>query len=276
MVGQQHDARDFSGIQTVEATTLEQGPVVVQGIVEQTGGVTCPESEHECLYVKTKPEVYTRTESIVCDEIPDDVELIEQVEDRCDGSTGICDSCYRVASQAWELQEDQVTEQFSVFSIGAYQVVPNAETKFLDKETIEAEEVAEPKEGDTRVGYTIVEKTQEVLVAGEAKDGAITTQTEEGVWLVSSGDYETVMSTLQTSDKNARNGLRVGSLIMMMLAFVLMTSQISGPVLGVFKILPGLGGFMEKGSKMAVTIVAALAGALLWGAIFFPLSLIVF
>lgn len=276
MVGYQHDARDFSGVQTVESARLVDGPVIIQGQVEKTGGVMCPESERECLYVKTEPEMFVRTESIVCNELPDDVEMIEQVEDRCDGSTGVCEPCYRVASYAWELQEDQVTEQFSVFTVEAYQVVPNAETNFLDEQTIEPEESLDPAEGDTRVGYTFAETSDTLLVAGEAIDGGITTQTEEGVWLISSSDYETVMSTLQTQDKNARNGLRVGSLMMMMLAFVLVTSQVSSPILGVFKIVPGLGGFMERGSKMAVTIVAALAGALLWGVIFFPLSLIVF
>jgi hypothetical protein len=277
LVGEQNRAKAFASIEQVSAETTVVGDVIIEGdtSIVPTSLVSCPNSEDACLYVETTREVYVRTESIVCEEMPEDVEFVEQVEDRCDGSTGICDPCYRIASYAWTEQEEGSGVQYAEFTVGAYYVKLSDQAMFLNKETSEYQEFEEVEEGDERFGYEFAPLHKTMLVAGNAADGMIAHPTSTGLMLVSDEGYDATRMKLEQQDKAARNGIRFSSLVIMMLGFVILTSQVSGPLLGVFRMVPVLGGFMEKGSKAAVAVLSALIGAIVWLAIFLPLSMIV-
>lgn len=277
LVGEQDRAKDFSAVEQVPAETTVVGDVIIEGetSIVPASAIACPNSEDACLYVKTTREIYERTESIVCDEIPEDVVVLEQVEDRCDGSTGMCDPCYRVERYAWAQQSEGSGEMYAEFTVGAFLVKPNEETMFLQVEEGGYQEFDEIEEGDERFSYEFVPLSGRLLVAGNAKDGMISNETASGMFLVSNQGHGETLTTLKERDKAARNGIRFMSLIIMMLGFVVLTSQVSGPLFGVFRMVPALGGFMEKGSKTAVAFLAALIGAIIWLVIFLPLSMII-
>lgn len=273
-VGEQNRAQDFSNLEQVSSETAIEGEVIIEGqtSIVPSSSLTCPNSEKACIFVSTVREVYKRSETIVCDEIPEDIVVLEQVEDRCDGSTGICEPCYLTESYAWTQQKEGTLDAYAEFTVGAYLVKPSAETSFLQTQESEYQEFDEVEEGDERFTYEYVPLNETLLVAGAAKDGMIASRSESGTFLVSNEEYNATLLILDTQDKTAKNGVRFLSLFVMMLGFIVFTSQVSGPVLGLFKIIPGLGQFMEKSSKMAITVVAAVIGAIVWLAMFFPLS----
>jgi hypothetical protein len=276
LVGDQDMAGTFSSLNQVSAEGVMDGGVIIEGSTSAvpSSPLLCPNTDTACIYVETVREVYERSETIVCDEIPEDVVVLEQVEDRCDGSTGICDPCYLTEQYAWVQQEEGTQVEYAEFTVGAFYVKPGAETLFLQKESGEYQEFDGEEEGDERFQYEYVSLPGQLLVVGESSDGVIATASSE-MFLVSTLGYESTLSSLVTRDKTARNGVRFMSLVLMVIGFVTLTSQVSGPVLGLFKILPGLGGFMEKSSKMAISVVAAVIGGIVWLAIFLPLSMIV-
>lgn len=277
LVGEQHRANDFSAVEQVSAETTVVGDVIVEGetSIVPASLVTCPNSDEACIYVKTTREVYERTESIVCDEILEDVELVEQVEDRCDGSSGRCDSCYRIASYAWTEQEEGSGVQYAEFTVGAYYMKLNDQALILNTQTSQYQEFEEVEEGDERFFYEFAPLQTTLLVAGNVADGMIAQPTSTGLLLVSDEGYDATLMKLEEQDNAARNGIRFMSLVIMMLGFIVLTSQVSGPLLGVFRMVPVLGSFMEKGSKAAVAFLAACIGAIVWLAIFLPLSMII-
>lgn len=219
----------------------------VEGEVEVLEAVSCPLDSRSCLYVKTLVSTQVDREVISCGELPQNVFVLEQVEDRC-SSSGVCESCYRVQKTVYD-DEDPVYE-FAVVEVDGYQYVPNKDSYFVG---LEKEEVR--SEGDRVItSYEYLPITDEMLV----------TKKGSSIDLVSNQNYETTLSQLEADDNASKWALRFGALFFMILGMISLVSHFAVPLFGVLKVVPIFGSVADSSLRVAVYILAGLAGAVLW------------
>lgn len=269
-VGSQDAAQDFSNLTQADAEIVQDGPLVIYGQVQISQPVSCPD-ENQCVYSATQSEIYTRSEFIACGELDENLTVLKDEAERCD-NTGNCEPCFLVESFDWELQESTVVTP--TFNIGAYTITPSPQTQYLDV-IVQSDAVRDtPKEGDVRTSRSYLPLQESMLAAGTASSGVITNPTDSGQFFISNLSIEDTQTLLKQQDKVAKNSLRLLSLLSMIVGWVVLISQFTRPISGLFKILPILGPAIERGSNFALTVLSALIGLVVWLVIFLPLSFI--
>lgn len=246
-------AATFESAAQVESSSTQDGFVAVYGEPTWKTPLLCPQSEENCLFVQTTVSHWELGDQIVCGELSNE-NIIEQVEDRCDG--GYCEKCYRVENNQW-IQDSQETK-VAEFSIGNYSIALNEGGNYLDKQFL-------VDENETlKTEYSFMPAADQVLVSGEALNGQIASAGEKGIFVVSNKNHEGTLADLEMQDKSIRWGLRIFSAILMVLGWILMVSQFAAPIAGLLNIVPFLGGLASTGVKGVTYFVAAIVGFLVW------------
>ncbi|MEK7146613.1 MAG: hypothetical protein AAB802_05565, partial [Patescibacteria group bacterium] len=222
----QDAAGSFERAEQVESTTAQDGYVAVSAAPTWTKPLLCPNGEQNCLFVKTTKYHWQVGDQITCGELMNET-VIEQVEDRCDGGT--CEKCYRVEHNEWI--QDSSENQYAEFGLGAYSVTPGTSTRFLGTES----SVDQTETNKTE--YSFMPAAATVLVSGDAIQGHISTVSKDGIFVASNKNFEGTLADLESQDKSMRMGLRIFSAILMMLGWVLLVSQFTGPIAGLLNII---------------------------------------
>jgi len=277
----QNSAGTLSSATPVSADTPTSGFIRIEGVPQLTQSVSCPDaSGRACVYAKTTVEEYKTVESVSCGTVSttSTKRLLSQVEDECDES-GYCRPCFRYTETAW--QSTNVSETIGAFAIGAFTVKPSARTTFVGERTaseylrggtpINPGEVAagnvEAQLGDIKTQTTYVPVTNQLLVAGEATEGFIG-DTGSGLFVVSNTTYGETLAALKQNDRALGSALALGSFLFLVLGLVLIVAQFAAPVAGLARMIPLLGQPISHGVQGFVYVIVAIAGALLWGALY--------
>ena len=246
--------------------------IAVRGAPTNATNLACPTgaTHPQCLYVKTHAEEFTYKEATVCGELGTDVEVIERVQDACEGGT--CEPCYLVNQSAWVTTTDR--EDYADFTVGAVSVRPYGSAYIVGEGgTAVGYENEAPVPGDERTSYEYLPNTAEVTVAGELSTGVILRGDGEHTLFISNEDYDTTLAIVKSEDKAARMFGRIASLALMMLGFVLVAAQFVDPVTGVMRILPFFGKGMQNATRSVVYLAAGFVGAIIWIPIFIVMYL---
>jgi|GEM_PF-5010103 len=235
---------------------LEDGTYVwLQGQASVEAAPLCPGSSDEyCLKSYLKVEEYLGQEQVICGDLSDDIRVITQIEDRCD-ATGVCESCYEAERFEWEVTSE-VTEWAELRVEDVYVEIEGA--VFLD-------EIASQWSDETRIETASwFEIYDELLIAGPVKDNAIMSRPENQFIVVSTHDFEDSFDELVHRDNAIRKGFNMGGLFLWVIGLVLMASQFTKPITGVFRVVPILGKWADDTLSIMVYIMIALLGAVGW------------
>ena len=268
----QHRAKDFSSANQVEAISQETGYVTLQGAPTSNSPLPCPDDlDPSCVYVKTEIRKFVRKESVECGDAPTNKRIIEQIEDVCDEDGYDCESCYRVEEERWETKSTK--KNFSDLKIGAYTVNLSNDTNVIGEEqhneyfTVNAELIEnrseEPKLGDSEISYEYLEIKNPLLVAGES-DGSTISSPEKKVFVLSSLNPEATVAELDSQDKGTALALRLLSLFLMILGFVLLISPILSITGSLSKLVPILGKKAHAAVSWVLVGLSAIVGTLVW------------
>ncbi len=269
----QHRVKDVSSATEVDASTQAQGYVVFEGEPVLSDAPMCPGLDQSCLAVSTIEEQYVAVELVECGvlDLDEGDVLLEQVEDRCDADTGSCDPCYQIERRGWEEVSD--TTSYAGLRVGAYEVALSNQVQFVGDltsfayVTAEGEQMsAQPEEvlvGDVRFSYDFFPLSDSLLVVGEAQGGVVTDEGEK-TFVVSSLGYEATVAELDARDEASKWGLRVLSLLVMVLGFLLVASQFLAPITDLAKIAPFLGSHISAWMRGVLYLVVAIAASMVW------------
>ncbi len=224
-----------------------------------------PEDNTSCVYVNTLTEAYSREEKEVCGRVSSEQTIIQELGDECDADGTNCEPCYMVEQYDWS--EKTNISEFAVFTIGDYEIIPEKKVNFIGtKEFTEYEFLdsrSNPSENDLRFTYTYLPADQTLLVAGDAENNSISSAYNDKPYIISSLSYEGTLEALEAQDSTAKWGLRIASLVMMVLGFIL----IVGPLTlftNVFRFIPFMGKRLDKGIDSVIIFIAAVFGFLFW------------
>lgn len=234
---------------------FENGNLLVGEIVVEES-LTCPGSESECLYLKTKTEKQVLKEQVMCGDLSSDVRVIEPVEQRCD-EYGNCESCHRVEVESWSPVGEVSTS--ADISIGGDKVSISSSDKLFGSETTVV------TEGEFRKTITVLEVTGDLTVV-ESKDSNKRT--------ISNMDYNRTLAAVVQFEKSSAWGLRFFSLLLMIGGFFLLTSQFATPIIGVFRAIPFLGGILNTGAQGLVYFAMALIAFIVWLVLFLVVNVV--
>lgn len=281
----QHRAEDFTTAVVVEdPAAVQEGYVVIEGEVKNVDTLLCPIDPNataaevgesaggaaaaettNCAYVKTDTQKYTRTEKEQCGSVSDNQKIIQRVQDQCDSDGTNCESCYIVEQFDWKTTS--TVHNAARMMLGGYTVKASEKSNLIGSTEMTVYEFPEsatkPLENDLRYQYEYLESDQKLLVAGNAEKGMMTQAYEGKPYVFSNLSYQGTLEELQSQDQAAKWGLRIASLVMMVLGFVL----IAGPLTmftNLFRIIPGLGKHLDKGFDALIGMVAGLIGFVLW------------
>ncbi|MDP3970886.1 MAG: TMEM43 family protein [bacterium] len=296
----QHRAADFTAATVVEADSSEEGYVVVEATATNKQPLVCPvpfneidaEMEEEnCVYVEEQVERYGVQEKEHCGSLSSNQTVVRQLQDECDADGTNCESCYLVEEYDWETESTD--SQYASFLLGKYEITPSDGANFIGtKEFTEYDLLADYEAGltedglyddvyyddevdttrentgayevgDLRYTYTYLNADQTLLVAGDADNNQIKGAYDKKPYVVSSLNYQGTMEDLEAQDSASKWGLRIASLVLMVLGVVM----IFGPLTiftNVFRFIPWLGKRLDKGLDSMIQFIAALIGFVMW------------
>lgn len=283
----QHRADDFSSAQIVDASSHEEGYIIVEDKAVNEESLSCPVPQDEpvensvnCVYTSEKTEEYTVQEKEQCGTLADNQVRIRQLQDECDSAGTNCEPCYLVAESNWE-EMDEVVESVA-FKLGDYTITPSAKTNFVGTKNFveydllndyypddnygnenQRDTTGQYAVGDIRYTYTYLESDQNLLVAGEADNQQIQGATDDKPYVISSLNYENTLLELAAQDSTFKWILRIVSL----LAMIFGVMMIFGPLTvftNIFRFIPFLGKRLDKGIDSMINFIAAASGVVLW------------
>jgi hypothetical protein len=212
----------FLDAEQVEITSDAEGYVALEGIVEPTLVVPCPDGG-DCVYVKN-----TELENVA----------LEGETDR------------------WE--EKSSHEAFGEFTIGEYKVYPREGTVFIGEKDFDSDE-------DGRmIEYEYLAFENVMLVTGNAQGGEIEFAADDEAFIISPYSYLQTAEEVKKIDKGMTLGLRIFSLILMVLGFIALTAQFAAPIAGVLKVVPFLGSALNTGVQGVIYFAVSVFAALVW------------
>lgn len=264
----QNRADDFSTAQVVESNSTTEGYVVVEGdaTVEET--VACPhKTDSSCVFVEKRTEQYSVERKEQCGDLSKDQVEIEYRGQECDSDGSNCKPCYMVDEYTW----DQVAteSEYAKFAVGSFTVKASDQTNFIGAQEYthyESEPTTNTTQytvGDIRHLYTYFPADDVQLVAGDAKAQAISGALEGKPFIVSNTGYVGTLAELESQDRNTAWGLRIASLVLMVVGVVMIFGPLTA-FTNVFKMIPFLGKRLDKGFDAVITFVAAVIGFVLW------------
>jgi len=281
----QHRAADFGTAAVVDATGSTEGYIVIEGDATNLDALTCTVDDAfddvslddgviedavapltNCMYVSTTNETYTRTEKETCTTPTADQTILYETTMECDADGTNCTQCYQVEEYSWDTVGDPVVAVSDV-KIGNYTVTPSSSVNFIGSQEMTVYDfvssATDPIQGDERREYEYMMSDQHMLVAGDAEKNKMTTAYEGRPYVFSTLSYQGTVEELESQDSASKWGLRIASLVLMVLGVVL----IFGPLTlftNVLKVIPGLGKHLDKGFDGVIKFVAALIGLVLW------------
>lgn len=275
----QHRAADFATASVVDASGTASGYVVVEGMVTNVDPLTCPVDDSiddvtedevveptNCLYVATDNQTYTRTEKEVCGSPSQNQTILYQTTTECDADGTNCEPCYQVEEYNWASAGEKVVE-VSDITLGNYSITPSEKGNYIGSKEMTVYDfkssATDPLEGDKRRVYEYMASDQDLLIAGDSEDNVITTAYEGKPYVFSTLSYQGTLEELESQDNTTKWGLRILSLVLMVLGVVF----IFGPLTlftNVLKVIPGLGKHLDTGFDGVIKFVAALIGLVLW------------
>lgn len=261
----QHQAKDFTTATQVTATESADGYVAVTGSGTALGDVVCPSATaadtEACVWVESDKQSYQRTEKRQCGYVSDDQKILQQLPDECDSDGTNCQSCYQVEEYSWESID--TTTQYDAFTFGVYTVEPTDAVNFIGEDSYTTETATTPQVGDERFVMTYFPLASISLVAGDSANGEITRSAEDKPFVISNTDYAGTLAELESQDKATKWGLRILSLVLMVLGMTMIASPLTY-FTNIFRIIPFLGGRVDRGFDAVIGFVAALIGVVLW------------
>ncbi len=270
----QHRVEDFRAAEEVDATIEQDGYVSFYGSVEYGGLVDCPDSEVQCIYVQEEVYEFVEAQEVVCGDLnqyDENMRVLEQIDDQCDEHG--CEPCYQVARTSWEKQSEQVSA--ADVTVGAYTIKLSEDTLFVDEQSATIRYYEDPMDlsdlskeypdavGDIRYEYSFAQISDSLLIVGLAHDGVVKSGGDR-YFIVSPHGYDETERLLGEQDSAAKWGLRFGSLIFMVLGFVIAASQFAAPIAGVLRAIPFFGGGLNRGLQGIVYLAVGVVAALVW------------
>ncbi|PIW36935.1 MAG: hypothetical protein COW24_03180 [Candidatus Kerfeldbacteria bacterium CG15_BIG_FIL_POST_REV_8_21_14_020_45_12] len=300
----QHSAEDFTSATVVESNTEAEGYIVVKDIAVSQDDLLCPylglngyvadasdveesgsgesdvavvsenesaipaqDSNKSCLYVSTTQEQYERSEYEHCGKLSNDQTVIRQLDDVCDSNGTNCESCYLVEEYDWSDVDEGVRTDFGAFTLGDYNIDPEDTPRFIGLEKLVEYEFLEskndPVEGDFRWSYEFFPTDQDVLVAGSSEKNEIRGAYDGKPFVISNLAYQGTLEAMQQKDKTAKWGLRILSLGFMVFGMILVTGPLT-MFTNIFRAIPMVGKYMDKGLDAVVGFIAAIMGFFFW------------
>ncbi len=264
----QHAADDFGSAQQVSADTTVDGYIAVEGPALPTETLACPNSTaleaESCAYVTAKVEEYKRTEKDQCGTVPTNAEIVQQLDPECDRDGTNCSKCYRIAEYAWSQVSSM--EDYADFTVGSYTIIPDA-AQWIGEQSLTQYTVVErqskPEVGDQRTSYQYLPANQRLLVAGTAVNGRISSAADGKPYLISNLDYAGTLANMEQQDATMKWGLRIVSLVLMVIGMVLLASPLTY-FTNIFRFIPFLGKHLDQGFDAVIGFVAALLGIIAW------------
>ncbi len=266
--------------------------------VTNTNSNTEVVTDKECLYVEETKEAYTRVEKETCGRLSSNQEELRYLGDECDSDGTNCEPCYLVAEYDWEVQD--TTSNFVDFKLGDYTVAGSDSTNFIGTKSLmnyeflyddldddELDEYAyeddlydgeygvdgEYMVGDLRYSYEYLESDQTLLVAGNAENNTIKSAYEGKPFVISNLSYQGTLEDLESQDTASKWGLRIASLVLMVIGMVLLAGPLT-VFTNVFRFIPFIGKRADKGIDAVISFVAALIGVVVWLIVFLGVLLL--
>lgn len=141
-----------------------------------------------------------------------------------------------------------------------------------NEDTTNSESERRFSDGDRRVTYTYLKADEELVIAGNARNGEISEADEE--FVVSALSYSETLDELEAQDSSAKWGLRILSLGLMVAGFLMLFGTIASIPLALTKIVPFIGDDISSGISGVVTGVAGVLGFVLWLILFGLISIL--
>ncbi|EKD78684.1 MAG: hypothetical protein ACD_41C00299G0009 [uncultured bacterium] len=261
----QHQAKDFSTATQVASSQLEYGYLAVTGQADLLGSLYCPgttdPATEPCIWVESDKQSYQRQEKRQCGYVSDDQKILQQLPDECDSDGTNCQSCYTVEEFSWESID--TTTQYDVFKLGEYTVTPTDAVNFIGEASYTTETTTTPQVGDERFVMTYFPLAEVTLVAGTSADGELTAPGDGKPFVISNVDYASTLAELESQDKTMKWGLRILSLVLMVLGMTMLASPLTY-FTNIFRIIPFLGSRVDRGFDAIIGFVAALLGVIMW------------
>lgn len=247
-------AVEFRSAIAVNAKNWQDRYVRLQARAEVEESLACPDlvdiTAQDCLYVDHEVREYNPQQGEVCSNTKPEGKIIKQLpEPRCSENGANCQTCYLVENRGW--QQLKAETQFARFKLGDYHVLADGSAKVVGAKvhtryyrnaqydsnnftllTPESYPVGEkvlnkPLAGDLEVTYRYIETGTELLVAGEALKGEIKPAGKQ--LIISTLAYEPTLNTLARQDPGSNWPLRLLSLLVLLLGFVLIGTAVTSP-----------------------------------------------
>ena len=205
--------------------------------------LSCPDESGDCFYIKTKIEEQVTSEKEICGDLPENAVVINSTEEKCDGE-GNCEPCYLTEQTTWQLLSE--TEQSSITLLEGKTVNFESADLFFGSET----KMSEADGLRTTETFLPLNDTM-TLVEGERT-------------FITNMNYEASLAAAKVYQKTLKWSMRIGALFIMVMGFLIFSSQFVEPLLGVFKVVPFLGGVLSGASKSLIYFVMALLATAVW------------
>lgn len=268
----QHKAADIQSAMQVSATApAVNGYVVVSGTSSVAKPVACPKdtqiTDTACIYSRTTVETFTESKETQCGSISSSQKILGPAPDQCT-SGGSCSKCYYVASDAWQTTSDN--RLYAPFVIGSYTVTPSKSTTFVGTTFVHTgvSDSATPNVGDVKTTMEYLPAAMAQTVVGESSHGMIDTGAAGKVFAVSSLDYAGTVQGLAQQDSQTMWLLRIVSLILMVIGFVLLTAPFEAVFTMFFRFIPIVGGIVNRGVSGVLHLLSGILGLLVWLVVF--------
>jgi hypothetical protein len=248
----QQRTADFTSATEVEAQSEEEGYLRVRAEAEADGDLVCPQevidqdsdATENCIYLNTTVNEYSLVEEEVCRSTRPDNVVRDLDREECDSDGENCQPCYLVENEKWERVESE--SEYSNFKVGDYDVRASSDANIIGTDEVSVflpvesqvsadnpesfPEVSSSRENSPRIGdrevvYRYIADGQQIIVAGQADDGEISSGDRE--FVISTLTYSETVSELSSQDSAAQWGLRILSLILVVTGFVMMLTTIA-------------------------------------------------
>lgn len=287
----------FDKAQAVDPNqSVVEGNIKFSGIPETTDVLACPSEdifdfERSCVYVHTR--IFEYREQVLEECEPEfnpalidteEVEIIEELGEKCvDGPEG-CRDCYLTKAPEWVLTEDII--ETAEFSIGNYQITDLAAAEVIGTESlvqtpgsfpesfpvsgpIAIPNKSTPAIGDIRIEFEFLPADQELFVSGLVRaESSVVSGAGKTPFVVSGLTELGTVSDIAGSDFNQVWGLRFLSLVAIVVSLGLLTASLSPLRAAFLSVLPKQGDFWRRNRERGSFVIAVILGSVIWGIMF--------
>lgn len=221
----QNSAKVFSHSKSVDALSGASGYIRTMGVVNANSPVPCYENKVEgnCLYYNYVLEELQYEVRDYCGNLGANQKVIETKGQQCRRNSNdeeVCEQCYVVNESKWNSVKSE--KKFLPFSVGNFKVSSPGDAKL-----VEVFNYNKQVDSTHRESMDYIKDKTELLVSGSSDGTYISDGGSKKYLLISTKDYQSTLKYLKSRDKAASWFLRILSLFLLFVGYMMIFGPIS-------------------------------------------------